>query len=87
MPSMARMIDMIGFAQAVDRAARTVAPRNAPTAPGPAILATTGQSTFRSRQCETPEARLVPSSLKCTEADAASGVRPTRTSRDDDVAP
>jgi hypothetical protein len=78
---------MIGFAQSVDSPDNTVAPRNAPTAPGPAILATTGQSTFRKRQCDTPDARFVPSSLKCTEAEAATGVRPANTSRVDDVTP
>jgi len=78
---------MIGFAQSVDSAERTVAPTNAPTAPGPAILATTGYSTFLSRQCDNPEAIFVPSSLKCTDADAATGVKPASTRRLEDVAP
>ena len=58
---------MIGAAASVDSEDSTVAPRKAPIAPGPAIRATTRQSTLRSRQCEMPEAMLVPSSEKCTD--------------------
>ena len=78
---------MIGFAHSVERCDSTVAPRKAPIAPGPAIRVTTFQSTFLSFQWERPDAMLVPSSLMCTEADAAAGVRPTRTSSVDDVTP
>ena len=78
---------MIGAAASVDRWDSTVAPRKAPIAPGPAIRATTRQSTFCSRQWEMPEAMFVPSSEKCTEAEAAAGVRPARTAGVDEVTP
>jgi hypothetical protein len=56
-------------------------------APGPAIRVTTRQSTFLSFQCDRPEARFVPSSEKCTDAEAAAGVRPARISSELDVTP
>ena len=45
---------MIGAAASVDSEDSTVAPRKAPIAPGPAIRATTRQSTFFSLQWEMP---------------------------------
>ena len=78
---------MIGAAASVDSEDNTVAPRKAPIAPGPAIRATTRQSTFFSRQWEMPEAMFVPSSEMCTEADAAAGVRPASSSSVVDVTP
>ena len=73
-PSRARMAAITGAAASVERLDNTVAPAKAPIAPGPAILVTTRQSTFFSFQCDRPEAMLVPSSEKCTDADAAAGL-------------
>ena len=78
---------MIGAAASVDSEDRTVAPRKAPIAPGPAIRETTRQSTFFSFQWDSPEARLVPSSEKCTDAEAAAGVSPARINKELEVTP
>ena len=68
------MPDITGAAALVDRTDKTYAPRNAPTAPGIAILPTTRQSTLFNRECEIPRRMLVPSSDKCTVADATAGL-------------
>jgi hypothetical protein len=62
------MAAMTGAAASVDSDDSTVAPAKAPIAPGPAIRATTRQSTFFSFQWDRPEAMLVPSSEKWTDA-------------------
>ena len=78
---------MTGAATSVDRFESTVAPRNAPTAPGTPIFATTFQSTLPNRQCARPDIRLVPISAKCTVADAAAGLVPMASSSVVDVTP
>jgi hypothetical protein len=55
---------------------RTVAPRNAPMAPGMASHVILDQSTLPKRQCESPEAAQVPTSDMCTTVDASAGVSP-----------
>ena len=69
-----------GWAALVDRCASTVAPAKAPTAPGPPRKSTVGQCTLRSFQWETPEKKVVPSSAKCTAAEAWAGARPVNSS-------
>ncbi|GAB3595522.1 hypothetical protein GCM10027446_20920 [Angustibacter peucedani] len=64
-----------------------MAPAKAPTAPGTPSLATTDQSTFPKRQCEAPEAKVVPISARCTVAEAAAGLAPMASSRVVDVTP
>ncbi len=53
-----------------------VAPRNAPVAPGTPRVSTIFQSTLPNFQCDSPEASDVPSSARCTEAEARAGVSP-----------
>ena len=64
-----------------------VAPRNAKTPPGTAMMPTTRQSTLPNRQCAAPETRVVPTSDRCTAAEAAAGAMPVARSREDDVTP
>jgi hypothetical protein len=81
------MPDMTGAAVSVDSDERNVAPANAPTAPGIAIFATTFQSTLPNRQCETPDASVVPISARCTVAEAAAGATPVTSSNVVEVTP
>ena len=74
-------------AASVDSRASTVAPRNAPTAPGTPSRVTSRQSTLPNRQCDTPDARVVPTSARCTDADAVAGASPTNSRRLVEVAP
>jgi hypothetical protein len=53
---------------------RTIAPTNAARPPGTAILIIVGQSTFPNLMWEIPEKAVVPTSAKCTTADAAAGL-------------
>ena len=62
-----------GAAASVDRLERKVAPAKAPIAPGMPIRRTTGQFTLPNRQCDTPDARVVPISARCTDAEAIAG--------------
>ena len=62
-----------GAAASVVSELRKVAPAKAPMAPGTPILRTTGQSTLPKRQCEAPEASVVPISARWTAAEAAAG--------------
>jgi hypothetical protein len=62
-----------GAAESVVSELRNVAPAKAPTAPGTPILRTTGHSTLPNRQCDAPEASVVPISARWTAADAAAG--------------
>lgn len=78
---------MTGAATSVDRLDRNVAPANAPTAPGMPIFATTFQSTLPKRQCENPDASVVPISARCTVADAAAGFVPIASSSVVEVTP
>ena len=64
-----------------------MAPAKAPIAPGTPSRATSRQSTLPSFQCDTPDATLVPSSARCTDADAIAGLRPAMSSSDVDVTP
>ena len=66
---------------------RTVAPANAPSAPGSAIRRTTLQSTLPNRQCAIPEATVVPISARCTDAEAAAGATPASSSSVVEVTP
>ena len=76
-----------GAAISVERLDSTVAPRNAPAAPGTPILATTFQSTLPNLQCATPDSSVVPISAKCTVADAAAGLVPIARSSVVEVTP
>ncbi|PSK62419.1 hypothetical protein B0E53_05666 [Micromonospora sp. MH33] len=76
-----------GAADSVEMELRKVAPANEPTAPGSAIRPTTRQSTLPNRQCEIPAARVVPISARCTEAEAAAGATPAKSSRVEEVSP
>jgi hypothetical protein len=67
------MPDIHGLAESVESELRNVAPTNAPSAPGTPMRPTTFQSTLPKRQCDAPEASVVPISARCTEADAAAG--------------
>ncbi len=78
---------MNGAAFSVDSADSSVAPRNAPTAPGTPSLRTSFQSTLPKRQCEAPEASVVPTSARCTEALAVAGLIPAKTSSEVEVMP
>ena len=51
------------------------------------IFATTSQSTLPNRQCETPDASVVPISARWTVAEAAAGFAPMASSRVVDVTP
>jgi len=81
------MTAIAGFAASVDRFERNVAPANAPIAPGTPRRATMRQSTLPKRECDAPEARVVPISARWTEADAAAGARPAASIIDDEVTP
>src|SRR5690606_4678325 len=74
------MPDIQGAAASVEIDDSTVAPRKPPMHPGIANQPTTDQSTLRSRQCEIPEDNDVPSSARCTEAEAMAGAVPTASS-------
>ncbi len=76
-----------GLATSVESMPSTVAPANAPTAPGTAIPPTTRQSTLPNRQCATPEASDVPTSDRCTDAEATTGASPAVSSSVVDVTP
>ena len=70
------MTAITGLAVLVSSELRKVAPAKAPIAPGMPILRTTTQSTLPKRQCEAPEASVVPISARWTVADAAAGFVP-----------
>jgi hypothetical protein len=74
-------------ADSVDSPDRTVAPAKAPTAPGTPSRSTIRQSTLPKRQCDAPATSVVPSSDRCTDAEAAAGDSPTASISDDDVTP
>ena len=78
---------MYGAAFSVDSAESTVAPRNAPTAPGTPSRRTSFQSTLPKRQWEAPAATVVPTSARCTDALAVAGFTPAASSREVDVTP
>src|SRR6266508_4515113 len=65
----------------------TTAPQKPPTAPGTVMIRTVRQSTLPKRQCETPDTKVVPSSARCTVAEAAAGAVPAATSRVVEVSP
>jgi hypothetical protein len=65
----------------------TTAPRKAPRKPGKVISRTVRQSTLPNRQWETPDTAVVPSSARCTVADATAGAVPTATSSVVEVRP
>ena len=71
----------------MSRLLRNVAPAKAPRAPGIPIFATTPQLTFPNRQCDTPDASVVPISPRWTVAEAAAGFAPIASSRVVDVTP
>ena len=65
----------------------TTAPTKAPMKPGKVIRRTVRQSTLPKRQWDTPDTAVVPSSARCTVAEAAAGAVPTATSRVVEVRP
>ncbi len=71
---------MSGAACSVARDDSTVAPTNAPTAPGAPSLATIAQSMFLNFQCDKPDAKVVPTSARCTAALAWAAPMPDSTS-------
>jgi len=75
-PRTSRIPAIQGAAAAVGIQESTVAPANAPTAPGTAIRPTTRQSMLPNRQCATPRASAVKTSARWTEAEAEAGVNP-----------
>jgi hypothetical protein len=64
-----------------------VAPRKAKMPPGNAMMPTTRQSTLPKRQCAAPETSVVPTSDRCTAAEAAAGAMPAARSREEEVTP
>ncbi len=74
MPS--RIEAISGAASSVDSEESTVAPRNAPIAPGTPSLSTMLQSMFLNRQCDSPDASVVPTSARCTAALACAEATP-----------
>ena len=76
-----------GVAASPLRLARTVEPISAPMNPGPARIPTVRQSTLPNLWWEMPETRVVPSSEKCTAAEAAAGAVPAAKSRVVEVTP
>src|ERR687893_720651 len=77
MPRKKRKIATIGWAASAEMELKTTAPKKAPMPPGTAIQPTLPQSTLPNLQCETPDASVVPTSDKCTAAEAAAGAIPT----------
>ncbi len=69
-----------GVSQSPVNELSTVAPANAPTAPGTPMRATSGQETFPKRQCDRPDVNVVPISARCTLADDATGLIPLESS-------
>ena len=51
------------------------------------MIRTVRQSTLPKRQWETPDTKVVPSSARCTVAEAAAGADPRATSRVVEVTP
>ena len=87
MPSPSRMVETIGLAASPSRPTRTWAPKNAVIPPGTAMIPTTRQSTLPNFQCAAPEARVVPTSDRCTMAEAEAGAIPASSSREVEVTP
>src|SRR3954447_2001844 len=81
------MSDITGAATSVDRFDSTVAPANAPTAPGTPTRRTTRQSTLPNFQCEKPDINVVPISARWTVAEAAAGLVPMASSSVVEVTP
>ena len=86
-PRKRRIVAIHGVAASVDRPDRNVAPAKAPTAPGTPRRSTIRQSTLPKRQWEAPDTSVVPSSERCTDAEAAAGDSPTTNISDDEVTP
>ena len=80
MPIATRMAAISGAACSVASEDNTVAPTNAPTAPGAPSLSTSAQSMFLNFQCDRPEANVVPTSARCTAALACAAPTPESTS-------
>ena len=81
------MVAIHGLAASVLSWDRNVAPQNAPTAPGRPSRTTMRQSTLPKRAWAVPEAKVVPISARCTDADAAAGDRPAANISDEEVTP
>lgn len=60
---------------------------NAKIPPGTAMMPTMRQSTLPNFQCDAPDTIVVPTSERCTAAEAAAGAIPAVSSSDDDVTP
>jgi hypothetical protein len=86
-PITSRMAAINGAAFSVDSEDNTVAPVNAPIAPGAPNFRTIGQSMFLNRQCDSPEASVVPTSARCTAALAWAAPSPLSTSIVEAVTP
>ena len=76
MPSERRTPAIHGAAASDEIEDRTTAPVKAPIAPGIAIRRTVCQWTLPKRLWEAPAMRVVPSSARWTDADAAAAVKP-----------
>ena len=79
-PRISRKPAIQGVAASASSELRTTAPRKANTAPGSASGSTSRQSTFPNRWWATPETAVVPTSARCTVAEAAAGAEPAASS-------
>src|SRR3712207_5906129 len=66
---------------------KTTAPKKATMPPRNAIQPSSPRSTLPNLQCETPDASVVPTSERCTAAEAAAGAIPTVSSNVVEVTP
>src|SRR5919107_5571160 len=87
MPRLKRNIATTGWAASAEIELKTAAPKKAPMPPGTAIHPIFSQSTLPNFQSETPEASVVPTSDKCTAAEAAAGATPAVNNNVVDVTP
>mmetsp|Transcript_2780 Transcript_2780/g.6474 ORF Transcript_2780/g.6474 Transcript_2780/m.6474 type:complete len:368 (+) Transcript_2780:594-1697(+) len=86
-PSAKRSEPATGRVAAAGREARSAAPPSAPKTPGSARHATAAPSTLRRCRWARPEAAVVPSCARWTEAEAMVGERPVLTRTVADVTP
>jgi hypothetical protein len=71
---------MNGSAASADSDESATAPRNAPTKPGRLISRTQRHSTLPKRVCDAADTATVPTSARCTVADATAGAEPIASS-------
>ena len=81
------MIATTGSAASAESAISSTAPTKAPMTPGMPIYRIIEQPTLPNRQCESPDASVVPTSAKCTLVEASAGATPTISNKVVDVTP